>query len=118
MVLLCVVLFALLVLFNSTLMLHLPSLYPHKSQLLTPKIWETRDQPGPPGPPARRVVERAWVRGWYARILESVIFALFESRATFAKSADHAILLSGMLIPGSAHAWMISCAGVARAICQ
>jgi hypothetical protein len=25
---------------------------------------------------------------------------------------------SGMLIPGSAHAWIISCARVARAICQ
>jgi hypothetical protein len=32
--------------------------------LLSPKIWETRDQPGPRVfPPARRVVERAWVRG-------------------------------------------------------
>jgi hypothetical protein len=39
---------------------------PHKSQLLSPKIWETRDQPGPGSflHAARRVVERAWVRGW------------------------------------------------------
>jgi hypothetical protein len=46
-VVLCVALFPLLscIVLNSNATFAFPT--PHKSQLLSPKIWETRDQPGP-----------------------------------------------------------------------